>query len=529
VPRIGLVLGAGGVAYIGSFNASTDTPCFVFTQQLANGEKYIAEAISHEVGHTLGLYHDGLSGSSPTEYYQGQGTWAPIMGVGYYKALVQFSKGEYANANNLQDDLTVIAGYVQMLPDDHGNTLATASVLSGPTIADGGTIETRTDVDVFRFDSGAGAISLTIKGPAPDTNVDLKVELLDSAGQVLQTSDSSSSLSAVIAANVASGTYYLRISSVGLGDPVTTGYSSYASIGNYMITGTVVPTGTKSAPQAAITATPLSGTAPLNVSLSAVGSTDADGTIVSYSWNSGNGSSASGMTAGFTYSTPGTYSATLTVTDNDGLVGTATATIVVNSPPNVLPTAVASANVTSGPAPLAVTFSSAGSVDPDGSIASYSWNFGDGTSSTSASPTKTYTTPGNYVATLTVTDNAGGKGTATVNISVLSNPNYDVDVSSLILVSSGNKAGKVVTATVVVLDRIGRTVANATVNFQFSGVVSGTLSGKTDSAGRVIFTSQRTKKTGTVTGTVTNVIAPPPGVFDNSIINVPLSQSLLLQ
>jgi glucose/arabinose dehydrogenase/PKD repeat protein len=82
------------------------------------------------------------------------------------------------------------------------------------------------------------------------------------------------------------------------------------------------------------------------------------------------------------------------------------------------PIAVASANRTSGPAPLSVTFSSAGSSDPEGQALTYSWNFGDGTSSTAANPTKTYNTNGNYTATLTVRDPQGLTGSANVQISV---------------------------------------------------------------------------------------------------------------
>ncbi len=75
--------GAGGVALVGSFNDAVDTPTYVFPAQLSNGEeKAVAEATSHEVGHTLGLSHDGDSNFS---YYVGHGTgptgWAPIMGV----------------------------------------------------------------------------------------------------------------------------------------------------------------------------------------------------------------------------------------------------------------------------------------------------------------------------------------------------------------------------------------------------------------------------------------------------------------
>jgi len=90
-----LGVGAGGVAYIGSFSWNSDTPAFVFPPQLGNGyPKYVAEAISHECGHTVGLNHDGQTNG--TEYYGGANGWAPIMGVGYYSTVTQFSKGEYS-------------------------------------------------------------------------------------------------------------------------------------------------------------------------------------------------------------------------------------------------------------------------------------------------------------------------------------------------------------------------------------------------------------------------------------------------
>lgn len=517
---------AGGVSYIGSFSWNSDTPNFVFTQQLANTARYIAECCSHETGHAVGLSHDGLGGTSPTEYYQGQGNWAPIMGNGYYKAVTQFCKGEYANANNTQDQLAIIATYLPV-SDDHGNTLATASVLSGPNISDGGTIEARGDVDVFKFNTGAGTITLNVKSPSPAPNLDIKAELLDSNGQVLQTSSPTGTvLSASITATVAAGTYYLRIDGVGDGDPVTTGYSDYASIGDYVITGTIVSTGTKQPPVAAVSVSTLSGTAPLTVTFSGLNSSDPDGTIVSYTWAFGTGDTAAGPSASYTYSNPGTYTAALTVQDNDGLASSASVTITVTAPSNLPPVAVASANTTSGTAPLPIAFSSAGSFDPNGSITGYLWDFGDGTSSTAPSPSKTYSAAGKYTAKLTVTDSAGLSSSASVSVTVQSNPDYDVDVSSVALSKAKTKAGTAVTANVTVLDRLGRAVSGATVNLQWSGVVGGNVSAKTDATGHVVFTAQQTKKTGTETATVTNVTAPGNNLFDNTIYTAPLTQSI---
>ncbi len=69
---------------------------------------------------------------------------------------------------------------------------------------------------------------------------------------------------------------------------------------------------------------------------------------------------------------------------------------------------------------VAISFSSAGSSDSDGTISSYSWDFGDGTSSTLANPSHAYVTAGTYTTTLTVTDNSGATGTsqATATITV---------------------------------------------------------------------------------------------------------------
>lgn len=123
---------------------------------------------------------------------------------------------------------------------------------------------------------------------------------------------------------------------------------------------------------------------------------------------------------------------------------------------NQLPTAVASANLTFGTAPLAVTFSSAGTGDPDGAITRYEWDFGDGTRSNAASPTHTYAA-GTWTATLTVTDNMGATATSPqLVIKAVAPPATPIGIS---FSSPSVVGGKSVTATVNVSSTSGVVVA----------------------------------------------------------------------
>ncbi len=94
---------------------------------------------------------------------------------------------------------------------------------------------------------------------------------------------------------------------------------------------------------------------------------------------------------------------------------------VSSLPGNKPPVAVAKATPTSGDAPLTVNLDGSGSSDPDGTIAAYSWDFGDNTTGSGAKVTHVYSTAGNYTAVLTVTDDGGAKGTANVAIAVAAN------------------------------------------------------------------------------------------------------------
>jgi PKD repeat protein len=198
---------------------------------------------------------------------------------------------------------------------------------------------------------------------------------------------------------------------------------------------TVPPPPVNQAPTAAFTLTK----AGLTVNVDGTGSTDADGTITGYAWDFGDGGTAAFAAAAHTYVAAGTYTVSLTVTDDDGATKTRTESVTVTAPPpaNVAPTASFTTTTTSG---LTVSVDGSGSTDSDGSIAGYSWNFGDIPPGADTGVTTSYAYPasGTYTITLTVTDNGGLTATTTRTVTV-TNPN---------------------TPTVFAADTFGRTVNN---------------------------------------------------------------------
>lgn len=241
--------GAGGVAYIGSFNWDNDVPCWVFITSGKSG----GDASSHEVGHTFDLGHDGRT--SPAEdYFIGlDGTsWAPIMGAGYYRPVVQWSKGEYSNANNKQDDVAIIASAkfgVGYRGDDYGNTTASAATLdynaSGTINQKNGIISSEADYDFFTFTTGGGNVSINANTVSRDGNLHLLMRLYNSAGAEMGTYWNSDpfALNASINVNLPAGKYFIGIDGSGAGSAGSGGYSAYASIGSYSVTGTIPPGG----------------------------------------------------------------------------------------------------------------------------------------------------------------------------------------------------------------------------------------------------------------------------------------------
>jgi PKD repeat protein len=170
---------------------------------------------------------------------------------------------------------------------------------------------------------------------------------------------------------------------------------------------------------ASASASPTTGNAPLTVSFT--GSATGGTAPYSYSWNFGDGATSTAQNPSHTYNNAGTYKATLTVTDSASPANTATAstTVTVNAVGSPL-TATASADPVSGQIPLTVAFSGIGT----GGTApySYSWNFGDGATSTAQNPSHTYNNAGTYTATLTVTDSASPANTASSSVTITASP-----------------------------------------------------------------------------------------------------------
>ena len=140
-----------GLAWVGTFSdidpAGFYQPAFIFTKTTMS-PTVAAQGASHEAGHTLGLHHDGTTSQA---YYAGTKAWGPVMGSAMPRAVTEFSKGEYAGANQTEDDLAVIqANGLPLRADDHGNTRQTADALgTKASYAVNGIISTRSDVDFF--------------------------------------------------------------------------------------------------------------------------------------------------------------------------------------------------------------------------------------------------------------------------------------------------------------------------------------------------------------------------------------------
>ncbi|TKB23976.1 DUF4082 domain-containing protein [Desulfopila sp. IMCC35006] len=189
-------------------------------------------------------------------------------------------------------------------------------------------------------------------------------------------------------------------------------------------------------PIAVVSSSTAAGYAPLNVTFNGTSSTSSNTSIVSYNWTFGDGSQATGQTTSHTFTAAGTYSATLTVIDNKGLSSSISTPIIVieTAPANKIPTAAISTSQPQETTPLVVSFDASQSSDPDGSIVSYIWNFGDGTTGNGRAVQHTYPIANTYIVSLQVTDDKGATASTTKTIEcqpAVTNKNFNIEVGTV--------------------------------------------------------------------------------------------------
>ena len=377
------------VQYPSKVAYANDCPVLIFSDAAyqRGSAKDVADTAVHELGHAFGLNHSATDdGTTQVEYYAGHNDWAPYMGDTKGKTVGQWTNGDYdANATNNEDELAIIATYIPYKsPDDHGNTTGSATVLTTTKVKSterstlpvyvytanmNGLIHNRADKDVFKIEVGEGEFYAEAIAADPQANLNIGLRLLDSAGdEVLDDYGYSYSLedgmnAYIHAISLKAGTYYIEVDGVGaLWDSASgtfyndakgnslTAFTDYASIGRYTLktTGWGAPSPYNVLPVARITdVTQLGGMAPSTVKFVGSNSSSQYGIITNYLWNFGDGTDSTLANPTHVYTTPGTYTATLLVTDNSNGTGSATsAPITVKAVSDVKAVNVLSVSVT---------------------------------------------------------------------------------------------------------------------------------------------------------------------------------------
>ncbi|MBC2762106.1 MAG: PKD domain-containing protein, partial [ANME-2 cluster archaeon] len=385
---------------------------------------------------------------------------------------------------------------------------------------------------------------------------------------------------------------YNGYSNVRVGFSFGTDYSVNSYPGWYIDDVTVLgDSGESNSPPIANAGGPYSGTEDTAISFDGSGSSDTDGSIVSYNWNFGDTNTGTGVSPKHTYAQNGSYTVTLTVTDNDGATDTSTTMATIG---DIDPVADFTATPTSGPEPLtvsfsdtstsydgitawewdfendtviddttpnpshmysidgvytvtltvyeadgdsqtdtktdfivvsnlnqpptsdpngpytgteglAITFNGSGSSDPDGSIVSYDWNFGDTNTGTRVNPTHTYAQNGTYTVTLMVTDEDGATDTSTTTATITEATSLEMHVHSINMSTKtrGKKTKAIATATVTILDAYNNKVVGATVSGHWDGLTSDSDVRITDINGAVSLKSNKVKR---ASGTFTFIV-----------------------
>jgi hypothetical protein len=461
--------GNGGIAFTNAFGrddyVSRYSPALVYYTNLSAADFGMptlnAEAASHEFGHNLGLSHDGIAGGS--SYYEGHGSgfvsWAPIMGRPFTSNVTQWSKGEYPDANNTQDDLAVIAGKLGWDGDDHGDSAALATPLlvepdgsiqvSSPELdpdnvlpENKGIINDRVDVDWYYFDvTEAGALNITAtpawhsftRNANRGANLDIELALFNSGLVLLTAGEPDDDTNAAVAISVTAGRHYLQVR--GVGNTTYSDYSDYASMGMYFLEGNI-PVGaideTPPSPSVMSWETAPAATGTSTISMTAVLATDDSGTVEYYfscvaggqgcaasGWQTSRSHTASGLTPNTYYAyTVKARDAAGNQNDSSPPEGDTTDSPPANQPPVATASYAPEPAVISRGKTLEVTLDGSASSDPDGTISAWSWKDADGAIVSESVSVTVKLREGDHDYTLEVTDDNGATSSTSLSITV---------------------------------------------------------------------------------------------------------------
>jgi hypothetical protein len=228
----------GGVAYLNSWNYPIYKTCWCFNPNSLNLLAAI-QTVSHEIGHTLGLKHQGTRTS---EYYKGYGGWGPIMGASFTQKLSQWSyvpngetyMGTSTQPSINQNDLAIINKTLSYIDDDYPSsieeTINSIMITTNTLNTFYGTISENTDNDFFKFGSGIGNIVINCIISTTDSNLDLGLTLFDSSYNQITIGAKNELNSTINYFGEKTSVYYLKVNGIG-----NNYYTNYGSLGKYKL------------------------------------------------------------------------------------------------------------------------------------------------------------------------------------------------------------------------------------------------------------------------------------------------------
>src|SRR5688500_18766187 len=233
--------GRSGVAFVGAFANTASNTAWTFANTFPTDRRAVAESICHEAGHGFGLNHQSVydaAGVREAEYNRGDSSSAPVMGTSFYATRGLWWNGPTTSVTTIQNDTTVSAGGDNGFgyrPDDHGSTGAAATALarSGSSLSGKGVIEKTSDVDLFKFTTAGGSVTLNVNVASVGATLDARLVVHNGAGVKVASRDTGS-LGESVTFTAAAGTYYLTVYSEG---------ANVGDVGQYTVTGSAAAPG----------------------------------------------------------------------------------------------------------------------------------------------------------------------------------------------------------------------------------------------------------------------------------------------